>query len=143
MKIKIEETGSDQAKLDSIFSAPQPSVVKNDVEEEEDYQEVKTCWICSRDRSETSDFYCDVHYCGEECRQLHHPADHEEPWPVVVKYKPSVGRLLIAARDIDQGELIFTEECFTQGPNHTLTKDTCLQCLKEVTSGTESYSAYI
>ena len=84
---------------------------------------------------ETSEFYCDVHYCGEECKELHHPADHEEPWPVIVKYKPGVGRLLVAARDIDQGELIFTEECFAQGPNHTLTGNNCLECLKEVKDG--------
>ena len=51
-----------------------------------------------------------VRYCGQECRDRHLPPDHEEPWPVVAKYRPGVGRLLVAARDIDPGELIFTEE---------------------------------
>ena len=59
---------------------------------------------------ETSEFYNDVHYGCQEFKELHHPADHEEPWPIVTKYKPGVGRFLLAARDIDQGELIFTEE---------------------------------
>ena len=97
---------------------------------------MKCCWICSGEGVETSEFYCDVHYCGSEHRALHHPPDHEEPWPIVVKYKAEVGRLLVAARDIDQGELIFTESCFAQGPNHTLTNNTCLECLKEVEDGT-------
>ena len=69
-----------------------------------------------------------VRYCGQECRDRHLPPDHEEPWPVVAKYRPGVGRLLVAARDIDPGELIFTEECFAMGPNHTLTGDNCLEC---------------
>ena len=99
------------------------------------FLQVTTCWICCDDGVETSEFYCDVHYCSCEHKELHHPPDHEEPWPIVVKYKPGVGRLLLAARDIDQGELIFTEECFGQGPNHTLTNDTCLDCLKEVQNG--------
>ena len=51
-----------------------------------------------------------VRYCGQECRDRHLPPDHEEPWPVVAKYRPGVGRLLVAARDIDPGELIFTED---------------------------------
>ena len=93
--------------------------------------QVLSCWVCTREGVETSEFYCDVQYCSTQCRELHHPPDHEEPWPVITKYKPGVGRLLVAARDIDQGELIFTEECFAQGPNHNLTNKTCLECLKE------------
>ena len=115
--------------------------------------QVSSCWICSQEGVETSEFYCEVvycistylhfyihiyistylqylhiyistylhiyisthprvqvRYCGQECRDRHLPPDHEEPWPVVAKYRPGVGRLLVAARDIDPGELIFTED---------------------------------
>ena len=37
---------------------------------------------------------------------------------------------MVAARDIDQGELIFTEEPLVGGPNHTITSPHCLDCLK-------------
>merc|ERR1711992_310282 len=102
------------SELDSTSSScswPLSSIMK--IKKEEDApQEVTSCWVCTRDGVETSEFYCDVQYCSPQCRDLHHPPDHEEPWPIITKYKPGVGRLLVAARDIDQGELIFTEECF-------------------------------
>ena len=37
---------------------------------------------------------------------------------------------MVAARDIDQGELIFSEEALVKGPNHTITTPHCLECLK-------------
>ena len=138
MKIKIEEGASDQDKLAAIFDLPAANnveVSKEEDDEEVEPQDVTCCWLCSRDGVETSEFYCNARYCGEECRERHHPADHDEPWPVLTKYKPGVGRLLVAARDIDPGELIFTEECFAMGPNHTLTGNNCLECLKEITDG--------
>merc|ERR1719495_1413505 len=61
---------------------------------------------------------------------MHQPHDQEEPWPFSVREKDGVGRLLVAARDIDKGELIFTEEAMACGPNHTLDGDYCLNCLK-------------
>jgi len=131
MKIKIEE---DKAEPE----APNwPSIIdETDTNEDEDFQEVVSCWVCENPGVETSDFYCDVRYCGAACREQHHPVDHDEPWPFVVKYKPGVGRLMVAARDIDQGELIFTEPCIAQGPNHTLFTPYCLDCLKEVPDNT-------
>jgi len=124
MKITIEEEEPEAPRLPSIVDI-------TDTSEDKEVEEVASCWICERPGVETSDFYCDVRYCGLEHRELHHPADHDEPWPFIVKYKPGVGRLMVAARDIDQGELIFTESCLAQGPNHTLSTDFCLDCLKE------------
>jgi len=109
--------------------------VKDVDDEEEEPQEISGCWLCGREASETSDFYCEVKYCCLNHRLLHHPEDHEEPWPIVVKFKPGVGRVMIAARDIDQGELIFSEDPLVKGPNHTLTTPHCLECLKEVKDG--------
>ena len=37
---------------------------------------------------------------------------------------------MVAARDIDQGEMIFSEEALVKGPNHTITTPHCLECLK-------------
>jgi len=127
MKINIQEDKEEPgaSRLPSIIDV-------TDTNEDKEFEEVTSCWLCERPGVETSDFYCDVHYCGPEHRELHHPADHDEPWPFIVKYKPGVGRLMVAARDIDQGELIFTECCLAQGPNHTLFTAHCLDCLKEV-----------
>lgn len=125
MKITIEEEEPEAPRLPSIVDI-------TDTSDDKEVEEVASCWICERPGVESSDFYCDVHYCGPDHRELHHPVDHDEPWPFIVKYKPGVGRLMVAARDIDQGELIFTETCLAQGPNHTLFTDFCLDCLKEV-----------
>merc|ERR1712117_710709 len=125
MKITIEEEDQEVPRLPSIMDI-------TDTNEDKDIEEVASCWICERPGVECSDFYCDVRYCGPEHRELHHPEDHDEPWPFIVKYKPGVGRLMVAAREIDQGELIFTESCLAQGPNHTLFTPYCLDCLKEV-----------
>lgn len=106
--------------------------ITEDVEEEQvDYgNEVSSCWVCSRPGLETNEFYPEMKYCGPEHRDMHHPQDHDEPWPFSVRQKEGVGRLLIAARDIDKGELIFTEKSLACGPNHTLTAEHCLDCLK-------------
>jgi len=127
MKIKIEE--------DNIQEVPRlPSIldITDNEDDDKDFEEVASCWICERPGVGCSEFYCEVRYCGPEHRELHHPVDHDEPWPFIVKYKPGVGRLMVAAREIDQGELIFTESCLAQGPNHTLYTPYCLDCLKEV-----------
>ena len=80
MKIKIEEGASDQAKLASIFDFPAAAnniEVKHEEDDEEvEPEDVTCCWLCSRDGVETSDFYCNVRYCGEACREKHHPQDH-------------------------------------------------------------------
>jgi len=109
-----------------------PGMMDDAEDKEEEAQDIFTCWLCERPGLETSDFYCEVKYCGSTHKELHHPEDHEEPWPIVVKYKPGVGRVMIAARDIDQGELIFTESALVRGPNHTLIDPHCLNCLKEI-----------
>ena len=127
MKIKIEDGGGEAAKLPNL---PNIVDITDSEEDEAELEEVTTCWLCSRPGCDTSEFYCEMRYCGPEHRELHQPADQDEPWPFLVKYKPGVGRLMVAARDIDQGELIFTEECFAQGPNHTLTSPHCMECYK-------------
>jgi len=127
MKITIDET-DDLGRMSGFMP--------DSMDEEEEAQDIATCWLCERPGVETNDFYCDVKYCGPNHKELHHPEDHEEPWPFVVKYKPGVGRVMVAARDIDQGELIFTEEALVKGPNHTLTTPHCLECLEEVDDGT-------
>jgi len=125
MKMKIEEP-----EMQEMMRG-----VRDADEEEEEPQEIPGCWLCGREASETSDFYCEVKYCCENHRLLHHPEDHEEPWPIIVKYKPGVGRVMVAARDIDQGEMIFSEEALVKGPNHTITTPHCLECLKELEEG--------
>jgi len=93
-------------------------------------KEVTCCWVCNGPGIECSEFYAEMKYCCTEHREMHHPPDHEEPWPFSVREKEGVGRLLVAARDIDKGELIFTEKALASGPNHTLEGDYCLNCMK-------------
>jgi len=121
MKIPIDD--SEEIRLPGMMDV---------TEEEEEPQDIASCWLCERPGVETSEFYCEVKYCGPVHKELHHPEDHEEPWPFMVKFKPGVGRVMVAARDIDQGELIFTETSLVRGPNHTLTTPHCLDCLKEI-----------
>jgi len=127
MKLDIQE--------DLVMDPTEASLARLKGEEEEKLEDVASCWICERPGMETSDFYCDMRYCSKQHRDSHHPEDHDEPWPFVIKYREGTGRLMVAARDIDQGELIFTEEHLVGGPNHTLWGDFCLDCLKKVEDG--------
>merc|ERR1719481_264668 len=123
MKMKIQEE-------DVNLQEPGLKRLQGSCQEEMKMQDVTCCWLCDRPGVTCSEFYCDMRYCSDDHRELHHPTGHEEPWPFVVKYREGVGRLMVAARDIDQGELIFTEEPLVGGPNHTLQGDYCLECLK-------------
>jgi len=114
-------------KLDIVEDLEQDSVP-----DEEPGRDVFTCWVCNSPGLDSSEFYAEMRYCGQEHRELHHPPDHEEPWPFSVREKDSVGRYLVAARDIDKGELIFTEKAIASGPNHTLVENHCLNCLKKM-----------
>ncbi|XP_023336984.1 uncharacterized protein LOC111708000 [Eurytemora carolleeae] len=94
--------------------------------------EVAGCWVCLGPGVETNEFYPEMRYCGPQHREMHQPEDHDEPWPFSVRQKEGVGRLLVAARDIEKGELIFTEQALACGPNHTLQADHCLDCMKPI-----------
>ena len=50
---------------------------------------------------------------------------------------------MVAARDIDQGELIFSEEALVKGPNHTLTTPHCLECLKVHRQESKEYEKHL
>ena len=46
------------------------------------------------------EFILKVKYCCENHRLLHHPEDHEEPWPIIVKYKPGVSCCCCKVKEI-------------------------------------------
>ena len=50
---------------------------------------------------------------------------------------------MVAARDIDQGELIFSEEALVKGPNHTITTPHCLECLKVARKNVRGYFMFL
>jgi len=104
--------------------------LEDDKPVEDQFEEVAGCWLCQGPGLESNEFYPEMKYCSDECREMHQPPDSDEPWPFSIRYKENVGRLLVAARDIDKGELIFTEQALASGPNHNLTTDHCLDCLK-------------
>ena len=48
---------------------------------------------------------------------------------------------MVAARDINPGELIFTEEPLGLGPNHS-TLPCCLDCMKQVLNQNDTFKYY-
>lgn len=93
-------------------------------------EDVTTCFIC--DNEATINKEAEVRYCCQEHKELHQPPDQDEAYPFVVKYRPDIGRYMVASRDIQPGELIFAEEPLAVGPNHT-SLPCCLDCMNQVT----------
>ena len=48
------------------------------------------------------DLSCDsqVQYCCQDHKELHFPAEQDQPYPFIVKYRPEVGRYMVASRYI-------------------------------------------
>ena len=42
---------------------------------------------------------CDkVQYCCQDHKELHFPIEQDQPYPFIVKYRPDVGRYMVASR---------------------------------------------
>lgn len=123
MKVKI---------LDEADETTTPSYGR--IEEIVEEEEISTCFICNA--APDPDLSCDsqVQYCCQDHKELHFPAEQDQPYPFIVKYRPEVGRYMVASRDINPGEVIFAEEFLAVGPNH-ITLPCCLDCLKESPEG--------
>ena len=118
MRVKIQEAEEESA------------ISYGRIQEIDEGEELETCFICNgQPRLDLAEPSAKVHYCGDVCKALHFPVDKETPWPIIVKYKSQVGRYVIAARDIQPGEIIFSEDAFALGPSHD-SLPSCLNCFK-------------
>ena len=81
-----------------------------------------------------------IFYCSREHQKKHWASHKEEckamarlPWRV--ERDDTVGRFLVATKDLEEGELIINETPMVVGPRQ-LTKPVCLGCYKEITATT-------
>jgi hypothetical protein len=81
-----------------------------------------------------------VWFCGDEHRDLHRPpltgddddaGSHSSCYPYLVSNIDGIGRCLVAARNIEPGELVFKERPVAVGPLHD-TPPVCLTCFQKV-----------
>ena len=105
------------------------------IEEIPDGQEIETCFICNRKIDPDLGSNHGLNYCCIAHKELHAPEDlGGEAYPFRVLYRPEVGRYMVAARDIEPGEVIFAEEALAIGPSHD-SQPCCLDCMKPATPG--------
>lgn len=84
------------------------------IEEILEGQEITSCFICNRDPQKQFESHHGMHYCCQAHQELH-LSEGGEPLPFRVLYRPEIGRYMVAARDIQPGEVIFTEEPLALG----------------------------
>ena len=111
------------------------------IEEIPDGEEIKTCFITNRPVDPDLGTNYGMGYCCTQHRDLHVPEAEDDSdegsnkaRPFRVLYRPEVGRYVVAARDIEPGEVIFSEEALAIGPSHDALP-CCLDCMKPITSG--------
>lgn len=87
-------------------------------EEEEGSKEVQLCQHCQK-----------VAVCSSEDHAgIHRPQGLGQCLPIRVEQSPEVGRFLVAARDIDPGEIVILDKSILVAPDAPV----CLGCLKSV-----------
>jgi len=90
------------------------------------------CFLCSKP-SQDECKYCNlVGFCSENHGILHRP--ESMCFPFVVETREGVGRVMVAARDVEPLELILWDEAAAMGPRMGGTP-VCLQCLKPAKPG--------
>ena len=107
---------------------------KVEQEHEEEHGDAQRCFLCReycQRETERKCEKCRIAACSDQHFSLHFESDGEFCYPYKVSRKESIGRVLIAARKIKAGELIFRETPLTFGPLHE-SQPVCLTCLKKV-----------
>ena len=110
------------------------------IQEVDDGEELQTCFICETlPDPELSDQHYGQKYCSQACKSLHLPPSNDndkevQPYPFRVLYRPEVGRYMVAARDIQPGEVLFADEPLAMGPSHQALP-CCPDCMKPLSPG--------
>ena len=64
------------------------------------------CFLCSAECEDTCE-ECDLFFCSTSHLRVHKQTEKCSPW--LVKTRPSVGRVVVAARDIQPFELVMRD----------------------------------
>ena len=98
---------------------------------------VGDCVVCDRQAKALCSGCKHIFYCSREHQKKHWSTHKEEckamarlPWRV--ERSETLGRFLVATKDVEEGELILNESPMVVGPRQ-LTKPVCLGCHKELT----------
>ncbi len=101
--------------------------------EEFDSDDIGICPVCQK-TAETKCTACrQVFYCSKPC-QKRHWKEHKfgcKKLPYKVESSAEMGRYLVASRDLQEGEVIFTESPLVVGPVAN-TLPVCLACYQLV-----------
>ena len=90
------------------------------------------CVVCSEPGSALSCKTCSsAAYCSTTCQLKDANSDHHKCLPYSILYEERCGRLLMAARDISAGEILFTDIPGAVGPDNN-PKPICLTCYKRL-----------
>lgn len=90
------------------------------------------CFICTKKAIGTCND-CDekLPYCGQEHLHLHRPKSGS-CYPFLVRHNETVGRYLIAGKDILPGEIIMRDDPLAVGPGNSVDVNVCVNCFDEV-----------
>ena len=88
--------------------------------------EVGTCFLCSHPSSSVCPVCGGVYFCGSAHGRLH--TDGVSCYPYTLGSRDGVGRMLVAARDLLPGQLVYSEEPLVVGPNQE-SGPICLGCM--------------
>jgi len=90
------------------------------------------CAVCSKADALLSCMTCSsAVYCSKTCQLKDSNNKHHKCMPYTILYEERCGRLLMAARDISAGEIIFTDIPGAVGPDNN-PKPICLTCYKSL-----------
>ena len=90
------------------------------------------CVVCSQPNSDLTCKTCSsAAYCSATCQLKDSNNEHHQCLPYSILYEERCGRLLMAARDISAGEVIFTDIPGAVGPDNN-PKPICLTCYKRL-----------
>ena len=86
------------------------------------------CFLCSTETDKVCQSCEVVNFCTSNHLSTHRP--DEDCLPYKIEYMEGVGRIVVAVRDINAGEVVLTETALVSGPG-SKTPPVCVECLAE------------
>lgn len=96
------------------------------------------CVVCSIETSKKCGACGIVLYCNRDHQLAHWTKHKSECCPVKVNYCQEMGRYLVAARNINEGSIMFKEKPFILGPK-VIPLPVCVGCHREFEKGIKYY----
>lgn len=117
----------------------------NDIKQD-DHDAMHSCFICQAPATKKCPFCeADVYYCCQSHFELHRSKSNNgeaQCNPFSIKFTESVGRYMVANRDIEAGETIFQDTAAVVGPAVD-TLPLCLNCHAKVRENIFSKMSWI